>query len=365
MKSIILVSIISCSVQIFTDLNKKMIVTSCVADLRYQPKANDSELKLPTSDQTNPLQITQLLLGEHVIAYEEFVDENNKLWLKVNAPQQQFYHIPDAWHGYPGWIQAKDAIEVEKFPKCNIVINQYTADIFDENNQTICTLSIGTRLNGTKINNDLWSITLPSGQKVFIKNCDVYFMSPIVQESIEDLRKSIVETSLKFLGNFYSWGGRSAQNDRYISSVDCSALVGLSFLAHGLQLPRMSHEQFLNSTKLNFCSDLQAGDLIFFVSITKHFTRMDHVMLYLGNNQFNGENTDGKIIEATFAQNHVVRTVSFQDRMGTECHRIASGDIVDDHGYKFYVYFASFLNDPAMIQTLRDNALNHEYRQTT
>lgn len=349
--------------QSFTDFPKKMIVTSCVADLRYQPKANDRELKLPTSDQTNPLQITQLLLGEHVVAHQEFMDENKILWLKVSALQQQFYHIPDGWHGYPGWIQAKDVIEVEKFPSYNIVVNQYTADIFDEKNQAICTVSIGTRLHGEKINSDTWKVFLPNGQKGFLHDGDVYFMNPTVQESIEDLRNSIAKTSLKFLGDFYSWGGRSAQNDQFISSVDCSGLVGLSFLAHGLQLPRMSHEQFLHSQKIDFCSELQTGDLIFFVSITKHFTRMDHVMLYLGNSLLEDKKICGQIIEATPAQNHVVRIVSFQDRMGTECNQITSGDIADDQGYKFYVYFGSFLHDASMIQKLRNDALNHEYTE--
>jgi len=331
---------------------KKMIVQVPVADLRYQPKANDSTLKLPTSDLKNPLQITQLLLGEHVMAHEEFFDENKTRWLKINTLQQQFYYIPDGWHGYPGWIEADQLIDVDTFPDHHIVVNQYFADVFDKNHQTLLTVSLGTRLVGIQISPDLWQLTLPDGRIGFIQNTDVYIIDPIIHETTDELRQNIITASLKFLGNYYSWGGRSAQQDQKISSVDCSALVSLSFLAQGLQLPRMSHEQFLHSQKIEHGSDLQPGDLIFFVSISKRFTRMDHVMLYLGHDQ---------IIEATPAGKEVVRIISSKDRLGKPCNMICAGDILNDNGYKFYIYFGSFLQDPLLLQKLRDNALRRNY----
>ncbi len=235
----------------------KRIITVPVADLRAKPEANPADLQLPTSDLKNPLQITQILLGEQILVHEQFIDEYNQTWFKISTLQQQYYRLPLGWHGYPGWIQANQTMEVDAYPTYNLVVNNYLAEIFDQEGQPIFMVSIGTRLLGNYtislsavIKNPLelkiWQITLPDGRIGFIKDSDVYCIDQAVQESADDLRQSIVATAIQFLGNWYSWGGRSAQCDEFgISSVDCSALVNLSFLAHGLQLPRMSHEQFL------------------------------------------------------------------------------------------------------------------------
>lgn len=335
---------------ILSNTTKKMMVNVPVANLRYSPKAHDPLVKLPTSDLSNPVQITQLLLGEQVTATDEtHIDELGNTWYYVNCPQQEFFYPPIGWHGYPGWIQADALIEVENFKKINAVVSKKLTDIFDEHGKKITTLSIGTRLEIQDFNADIMKIKLPNNSLAFIKATDLYIINPIVAESIDQLRSSIIETAKKFIGDWYSWGGRSAQNDDFgISSVDCSALVHLSFLAHGLQLPRMSHEQFLRSEKIEFCYDLQPCDLIFFASITKQSTRMDHVMLYLGNDE---------ILEATFADEHKVRIVSFQERMGKVCSTIHSGDVIEWNDDQFHVYFGSFFTDFSMIEKLRNDAL--------
>src|SRR3990167_494638 len=310
-------------------------------------------LTLPTSDQTNPLQITQLLCGEQVIAHEKFVDENKKVWWRVNTPQQQYFSEPIGWHGYPGWILDEDLIKVEDFMPHNLVICSKLATMFYRNDQRIESLSIGTRLFGVQKMHNFYQIVTPNREIAYIHTDDLCPLTEIVEKSADQLRASIIATAKEFVGDWYSWGGRSAQNDDFgISSVDCSALIGLSFLAHGLQIPRMSHEQFLRSQHIAACKDLQPCDLIFFASITKRSTRMDHVMLYLGDDQ---------ILETTFADEHKVRIVSFQERMGKPCNTIASGDMISWNDEEFYVYFGSFLQDPTMIQRLRDDALKNEY----
>ncbi len=333
--------------------SQNLIVTSSVADLRAEPIANAPDLKLPTNDLTNPLQITQLLLNEHAIAQEEYVDQNNQKWFKINALQQEFSSPDHTWQGYPGWIAAQDVMHTESFSPINLVVKNMHATAFNIDQKPIGILSIGTRLFGEKISKDFWQIFLPTGKIIFIKNDDLYFIDKTIQESPEKLRMSIIATAAKFVGDWYSWGGRSAQDEQInISSVDCSALIQLSFLAHGLQIPRMSHEQFLRSNKIIDCTSLQPGDLIFFSSITKHSTRMDHVMLYLG---------DDKLLEATFADNHKVRIVSFKERMGQICQGTQSEHIVIDNDDEFFVFFGSFLHDKTMIQRLRDDALKTHY----
>ncbi len=330
-----------------------MVVNVAVANLRYQPQAHDPKIQLPTSDVTNPLQITQLLLGEHMITHEKFLDEQGQCWYRVNTLQQEFFQNTIGWHGYPGWIQAKDVLQILNFLPHNIVVNKKHADLFDQHHQKIMTLSIGTRLYSIEQNAPWHKILLPDQTIAYVKSNDIYEINPIVQESSDQLRSNIIATAQKFIGDWYSWGGRSAQSEEFgLSSVDCSALVHLSFLAHGLQLPRMSHEQFLRSEKILHCADLQPCDFIYFVSITKHSQRMDHVMIYLGNDQ---------ILESTYADDHKVRIVSFQERMGKPCNTIQNGDQIIWNDEEFYVYFGSFLQNKDLIQSLRDQALKNKY----
>lgn len=333
---------------------QKMVVKTPVADLRAQPIANTAQL--PAGPNDNPLQISQLLLGEHVVAHEEFIDEKNISWLRINSLQQEFFYEPLEWHGFPGWIQADQAIAVDQYPESNLAIKNYAATLYDEQNQKICLLSLGTRLWGKKYNHDLWETTLPTGIKAYIKDSDVYYFDQTIRNSVNELRKSIVKTAQSFIGNLYSWGGRTAQYEEFsISSVDCSSLVNLSFMAHGLQLPRMSHEQFLRSSRIEDCSDLQPGDLIFFSTITKNPMRMDHVMMFIGNDT---------LIESTFADDKNVRIASFSKRMGQPCHTIKNGDIVYDRDTAFYVFFGTFLEDKVLLQSLRNNAIKNEYDLT-
>lgn len=339
-------------IQSESEYHQQRIITVPVADLRAKPEANPINLKLPTSDILNPLQITQLLCGEHICAHEEFMDAWGTNWLRVNTLQQEYYYDPLQWHGYPGWVQEDQTILVQSYPQHNLVVNQQHANICDEDHHIIATLSIGTRLCGEK-QEDLWQITLPNNTTAFIKNSDVYYLKPIVDETAPYLRQSIVSKALEFVGYFYSWGGRSSQNeDLSISSVDCSALVGLSFLAHGLQLPRMSHEQWLRSEKIDNGAHLQPGDLVFFTTLTKQATRMDHVMLYIADNM---------LLEATYADEHTSRIISFDQRLGQRPEALNSGDIVEVGENIFQIYFGTFLNNPELIQTLRNHALRTEY----
>lgn len=338
---------------------QKRVVIVPVADLRFEPEAISPKVQLPTSDLTNPLQITQLLLGEYIMAYEEVMDTNNEAWLKVYAIQQEKFVGPSGWLGYPGWIKKNQTIEVGQYPACNIVISAMFANLTDASGDIVQTVSVGTRFQAIKINENFWKITLPNQTTAYIRHDDIYEIVPTLQESIDQLRVSIINKSKEFLGYWYSWGGRSAQSELFgnISSVDCSALVNLSFLAHGLQLPRMSKEQFLASSEIKSGANLQPGDLIFYASVFKNKNYknpllIDHIMIYLGDNQ---------LIEATFADDHKIRITACDERVGKPCHDIQSGDIIKDFDEEYFVYFGTFFNDLESLQKLRDNALKNTY----
>lgn len=352
--SFIIMTSISFAIQ--TQFPQKMIISTIVADLREQPQPVPAHVTLPASPTDNPLQTSQLLLGEYVIAHEATIDKEGNTWLRVDALQQKMYNDVDGWQGYPGWIQANQALKVSSFPIYNLVAKNLLVPIFDTDNNQMYQISIGTRLQGIKeSSSDYWLITLPDNTQAYIHNNDVNELYENWDISETDLRDTIVQQAKKFLGSDYSWGGRSAQNNTLpISSVDCSATIHLSYLTQGLQIPRMSHEQFLAAQEIEYGKDLQPGDLIMFSTIPNlrraNLKHIDHVMLYIGNDM---------LLESTMAGDKNVRIISCKQRFGNSIYDIASGDISNTSDYKFYIYFASYLHKPEVIMQLRENATRH------
>ena len=326
----------------------KMIINQPVVNLRYQPQAIPSGLQLPTSDLTNPLQASQLLLGEYIIAHESYIDKNGIKWIRIDAVQQE---APAQLN--PGWIQENQAVPVESFPEYNIFVNRYLADITNETGSLIHTVSIGTQLQAIEQSDEQFKIILPDNRTGYISISDVYVTSPAIRESIEELRTSIVNTAKLFLGNWYSWGGRSAQSESLfgISSVDCSGTLNLSFAAHGLQIPRMSHEQFLRCMPIEKGKDLQPGDFVFFSSMTRYKYPMEHVMLYIGDNM---------LLESTFVNKHIVQIIPFDTKLGHRAETLESGDIITLYNEPYEIFFGTFF-EPTMLQNLRDHARNTKY----
>ena len=345
--------------QAHSNYPKKMIITVPVADLRTAPKTVPDNITLPTSAKTNPLQCSQLLLGECVVAQKEIINSDSEKWLKVHAVQQPRYAHDIGWHGFPGWIRSDQAVEVTKFPSYNLVVKHSYAHLLNKRDKQIHTLSIGTKLYGIQHNDQTYRVLLPNDKTAFINEHDVYPIDTHIQESIEELRNNIVATAQTFLGHFYSWGGRSAQHDEFgISSVDCSSFIQLIFLANGLQVPRNAHDQFLTAKRVKYGKDLQPGDMVFFDPIrSKHEpppVRMTHVLLYIGNNN---------LIEATNSGDRRVRIIDFEQRIGKPRATMKSGDKsinVTTRGRiagQYHIYFGSYLHDSKLVKKLRERAI--------
>lgn len=114
------------------------------------------------------------------------------------------------------------------------------------------------------------AIELLSGEKAWIQKGDIDFAHQF---------KTLEETltfSKKFIGLPYTWGGSSSYG------FDCSGFVQMLFREMGLQLPRNCRDQAeCNLFTPVAQEDLQPGDLVFFGR-----TRITHVGLYLGNDEF-------------------------------------------------------------------------------
>lgn len=112
----------------------------------------------------------------------------------------------------------------------------------------------------------------------FIVFPEDYTAARIKQSGQGDLRSELVDTAKRFIGIPYRWGGTTAEN-----GFDCSGLTMVSYRLNGLDLPRVSRNQF-QAGKWVSKAKLRPGDLVFFA--TKGGTRVTHVGMYIGDGDF-------------------------------------------------------------------------------
>lgn len=107
------------------------------------------------------------------------------------------------------------------------------------------------------------------------------------QKKSQDIRDNLVESAQDYLGVPYKWGGTSE------SGFDCSGLTRAVYRLNGISLPRTSFEQYDDGTSIAK-NKLQKGDLVFF--ITNKGRRINHVGIYIGNNEFIHAPSKGKVV---------------------------------------------------------------------
>jgi SH3-like domain-containing protein len=90
--------------------------------------------------------------------------------------------------------------------------------------------------------------------------------------------KELISFSKKFLGVKYVWGGESPRG------FDCSGFVKYVYKHVGISLLHKASLQSKRGIKIAK-KDMQPGDLVFF-EITAERAGLDHVGIYIGNNQF-------------------------------------------------------------------------------
>ncbi len=112
-----------------------------------------------------------------------------------------------------------------------------------------------------------------------------------VSDEDDSLVGRVIAYAKKFIGVRYVYGGKSP------SGFDCSGYVGYVYKNFGVSLNSSASSMYSNGTRVSKAA-LRAGDLLFFdASSRKSAGAIDHVGIYLGNNQFiHASTSNGKVL---------------------------------------------------------------------
>ena len=88
----------------------------------------------------------------------------------------------------------------------------------------------------------------------------------------------VVDLAMQYLGYPYCYGGSSP------SGFDCSGFVRYVYSQFGCSLNRTASAQMSNGTSVSM-SELQPGDMVFFLKSGSGASRASHVGIYIGGGQ--------------------------------------------------------------------------------
>lgn len=128
----------------------------------------------------------------------------------------------------------------------------------------------------------------------FIIIPEEYAAARIRKSGKGDIREELVRTTRSFLGVPYRWGGTTD------NGFDCSGLTMVSYRLNGLNLPRVSRNQFKKGRYVPKAK-LQKGDLVFFA--TAGGKRVTHVGMYVGDGNFIHAPRTGKTVRVASLSN--------------------------------------------------------------
>ena len=183
---------------------------------------------------------------------------------------------------YEGWVPAAclledDAAAVawEAAPK--LVVQKPYIDVLDAPKvQGGCLQSMprGALLCPERAPDEsLWrAVRLADGRQGYTKETYLAPPAPLWQGGSEErLRRAVCETALSYLGSQYRWGGKTPLG------IDCSGLVSMAYLMHGVVIYRDAAIKKGFALKKITLEQAKPGDLLFFPG---------HVAMYLGDGRF-------------------------------------------------------------------------------
>ncbi len=150
-----------------------------------------------------------------------------------------------------------------------------------------------------------------SNKKAVFLSLILLFGSQAKAKSIAEARNEIVKNTLVYLNTPYLWGGMHPE-----TGMDCSAFVKLVYSKSGINLPRVSAEQFAATARLS-PQEVLPGDIIFFSMKNPSAAKIDHVGIYVGKGFFvHASFTSGVHIDSVYNPYYFSRLVGVRKYKG-------------------------------------------------
>ncbi|MBT8234988.1 MAG: C40 family peptidase [Bacteroidia bacterium] len=147
------------------------------------------------------------------------------------------------------------------------------------------------------------SITVEAGEDPTAESRGVQSNGGLPEEdgssvAYEELGKAaeIIETALGYSGVRYKYGGTTKRG------MDCSGLLYVSFTAHDIAIPRVSHQIFDQADPIKM-KEVTKGDLLFFKT-SRRGKRINHVGLVVDI-----QDDDIKFIHSTTSRGVIVSSL--------------------------------------------------------
>lgn len=182
--------------------------------------------------------VTQILYGEHFV---------------VNEIMLGWAHIKMAFDGYEGWIDMKMITPLservyQKIDKAPFAVSTDIFNIIQLNPEQTMMIVAGSTL-------PCWR---PYLKEFSIQQETHRHTGNFTYRKPANVRKFIIDQSLKYFNAPYLWGGRSP------FGIDCSGLTQVIYKMAGIALPRDAGQQVHCGRALSFIEETKPGDLAFF-----------------------------------------------------------------------------------------------------
>lgn len=200
--------------------------------------------------------------------------------VKILEEKEDNWYYVETHYNYYGYVHSSSMImDDEKAndwkSKVNKVIFHSVADVMSDASYKGYVKQILTRgatVITTGNEKDNWTeIQLADKSTGWVRTDFIKDKIVTYDKNNEDqLRESLVNTAMLYLGTQYRWGGKSPLG------IDCSGLCSISYLLNGVIIYRDAQRKDEYMRKISL-EEIKPGDLLFFPG---------HVAMYIGNNKY-------------------------------------------------------------------------------
>ena len=212
-------------------------------------------------------------------------------WVLIQTPDKYI-----SWVDYGAIVSytEQEFLDWKKAPK--IIFSQtmgYVYDLPHNTSQVVSDIVAGSILEYIGEEKGFYQVRFPDGREGFVLKSEATDYDTWIS-NLNTTEDTLVETSKKFLGLPYLWGGTSTKG------VDCSGFTKTVYFLNAMVIPRDASQQVhtgkeIDSVK-NF-SALQKGDLLFFGRKRTDSTKekVVHVGMWIGNSEFIHSSGAGRV----------------------------------------------------------------------